>query len=90
MRLFSVAGIAALSASNLVSAGGWFGTGDVAVNGAEKVPGDSPLQFCDGDHARDVVRIEKVDLLPNPPESYVRLFLLFPSAYSLLPAACVP
>ncbi|KAI0965220.1 phosphatidylinositol transfer protein [Xylaria arbuscula] len=70
MRLFSVACIAALSAGNLVSAGsGWFGSSDVSVNDGEKVPGDSPLQLCESDHGKDVIKIEKVDLLPNPPEA---------------------
>ncbi|KAI0866544.1 phosphatidylinositol transfer protein [Xylaria cubensis] len=69
MRFSSAACIAALSAGNLVSAGSWFGTGDVSVNDAQKVPGDSPLQFCDGDHDQDTVHIEHVDLLPNPPEA---------------------
>lgn len=34
-----------------------------------KVPGDSPLQFCDKDHSDDSVKIERVDLLPNPPKA---------------------
>ncbi|KAI0447541.1 phosphatidylinositol transfer protein [Xylaria telfairii] len=68
MRLSPAVYIVALSASNLVSAGSWFGTGDVSVNDAQKVPGDSPLQFCDKDHQEDTVLIEKVDLSPNPPE----------------------
>lgn len=32
-----------------------------------KVPGDSPLTFCDSDHSKDVLTIESVDLSPNPP-----------------------
>ncbi|KAI3318372.1 phosphatidylinositol transfer protein [Xylariaceae sp. AK1471] len=75
MRFFSVASIAALSASNLVSAGSWFGTGDVSVKDAERVPGDSPLQFCDTDHEQDTVHIEQVDLLPNPPETGAELVI---------------
>jgi len=67
MRLFSVTCLAALSASNLVSAGSWFGASDVTVNEAQKVPGESPLRFCDGDRSQDIVHIEKVDLSPNPP-----------------------
>jgi hypothetical protein len=31
------------------------------------VPGNSPLKFCDKPHDEDIVTIEKVDLLPNPP-----------------------
>jgi hypothetical protein len=33
-----------------------------------KVPGDSPLEFCPGDHSDDLVEINKVDLSPNPPK----------------------
>ena len=33
------------------------------------VPGDSPLKFCNGDRADHVIKIEKVDLQPNPPEA---------------------
>ncbi|KAI0098738.1 phosphatidylinositol transfer protein [Nemania sp. FL0031] len=66
---FSVACITALSASGLASAGSWFGGSDVSVKDADKVPGESPLEFCDKDHAKDTVQIEKVDLLPNPPEA---------------------
>jgi hypothetical protein len=35
------------------------------------VPGDSPLEFCPGDHSKDLVTIESVDLSPNPPKAYV-------------------
>ncbi|KAI0490179.1 phosphatidylinositol transfer protein [Xylaria cf. heliscus] len=73
MRLSSAVCIAALSAGNLVSAGSWFGSSDVTVNDAQKVPGDSPLQFCDADHDKDTVHIEKVDLSPNPPEAGAKL-----------------
>ncbi|KAI1196075.1 ml domain-containing protein [Nemania serpens] len=75
MRLLSVACIAALSAGNLVSAGSWFGNDDVSVKEAEKVPGDSPLQFCDKDHGKDTVQIDRVDLLPNPPQSGTELVI---------------
>ncbi|KAI0876881.1 phosphatidylinositol transfer protein [Hypoxylon argillaceum] len=69
MRFFSVACVTALSASNLVSAGSWFGGNDASVKDSEKVPGDSPLQLCDKDHGLDTVHIKQVDLLPNPPEA---------------------
>lgn len=68
---FSTACVAALSAG-VASAGSWFGgSQDVITKDVEKVPGDSPLEFCDSDHSNDIVKIESVDLLPNPPESYV-------------------
>ncbi|KAK5633850.1 hypothetical protein RRF57_009564 [Xylaria bambusicola] len=70
MRLLSTVCVAALSASSLVSAGSWFGgNNDVVVNEANKVPGDSPLEFCNAERSQDTVTIEKVDLLPNPPEA---------------------
>lgn len=34
-----------------------------------KVPGDSPLELCPGEHNTDLVTIEKVDLSPNPPKA---------------------
>ncbi|KAH9887848.1 ML domain-containing protein [Xylariomycetidae sp. FL2044] len=64
-----------LSAASLASAG-WFGSnGDVKASDAQKVPGDSPLEFCDTDHSKDIVSIESVDLLPNPPESGAELVI---------------
>ncbi|KAI8951119.1 phosphatidylinositol transfer protein [Xylaria longipes] len=75
MRFSSTVCIAALSASNFASAGSWFSSGDVTVNEAQKVPGDSPLQFCDKDHDKDIMHIEQVDLLPNPPESGAELVI---------------
>ncbi|PHH66813.1 hypothetical protein CDD81_5945 [Ophiocordyceps australis] len=35
--------------------------------GSNEVPGDSPLVFCEGDHGKDIVDIERVDITPNPP-----------------------
>ncbi|KAI1323187.1 ML domain-containing protein [Xylariaceae sp. FL0255] len=64
MRFFPV-----LFATNLVAAGSWFSSGDVSTNEAVKVPGDSPLEFCDTDHSKDIMSITKVDLTPNPPEA---------------------
>lgn len=40
----------------------------VAVDDDLKIPGDSPLELCKGDHTADIVVIEKVDLVPNPPQ----------------------
>lgn len=62
--------MAALSAS-VASAGSWFGSQDVVAKDAQKVPGESPLEFCDTDHSKDIIKIESVDLSPNPPETYV-------------------
>jgi len=43
------------------------GSQDVIVNEDLKIPGDSPLELCQGEHKDDLVHIEKVDLEPNPP-----------------------
>ncbi|KAI0840895.1 phosphatidylglycerol/phosphatidylinositol transfer protein [Hypoxylon sp. FL0890] len=72
---FSTACVAALSAS-VASAGSWFGgSQEVVVKDAQKVPGESPLEFCDTDHSNDIVKIESVDLLPNPPETGAELVI---------------
>lgn len=39
----------------------------IATEDGIKVPGDSPLELCDGEHGDDIVKIESVDLIPNPP-----------------------
>jgi hypothetical protein len=49
------------------------GNQDVIANNDLKIPGDSPLELCQGDHKDDLVQIEKVDLEPNPPAAYVEL-----------------
>jgi hypothetical protein len=43
------------------------GNQDVIANDDLKIPGDSPLELCQGEHKDDLVQIEKVDLDPNPP-----------------------
>jgi hypothetical protein len=67
---FVTACVAALSATGLASAGNWFSQ-DATTGDVTKVPGDSPLEFCDSDHSKDIVTIDKVDLSPNPPQKYV-------------------
>ncbi|KAH7145882.1 phosphatidylinositol/phosphatidylglycerol transfer protein [Dactylonectria estremocensis] len=42
---------------------------EVVVNDNLKIPGDSPLELCPGDHAADLIQIDSVDLLPNPPQA---------------------
>lgn len=37
-----------------------------------KIPGDSPLELCPKEHDEDIITIESVDLLPNPPQACVR------------------
>lgn len=69
MRLSAVF-VAAVSTASALSI---FGSGDktVVANDDLKIPGQSPLELCDQDHYDDIVKIQSVDLLPNPPESYV-------------------
>ncbi|ODA76211.1 hypothetical protein RJ55_08056 [Drechmeria coniospora] len=40
---------------------------DVLANTGLKIPGDSPLNLCTGDHSKDIVVVDRVDLSPNPP-----------------------
>lgn len=35
------------------------------------VPGDSPLKYCNENRDDDIIRIQSVDLSPNPPQAYV-------------------
>lgn len=76
MKLSATACVAALSASVVSASIPWFGSQDaIGPNDAAKVPGDNPLEFCDTDHSKDIVHIEKVDLLPNPPEAGANLVI---------------
>lgn len=34
----------------------------------EKVPGDNFFSLCGGDHSLDIIRFDRVDLTPNPPQ----------------------
>lgn len=49
-----------------------FGGNQVTVNEDLKIPGDSPLELCPKAHDEDIITIDKVDLVPNPPKAYVR------------------
>lgn len=43
---------------------------ELTISDDLKIPGDSPLEFCPGDHAADLIKIDRVDLAPNPPKAY--------------------
>ena len=43
---------------------------DVTPNDDLKIPGESPLELCPGEHDKDLVHIDSVDLSPNPPRAY--------------------
>jgi len=34
-----------------------------------KIPGESPLELCPKEHDNDIIKIQSVDLLPNPPQA---------------------
>ena len=66
-----------LVSSSLVSAGNFFQQQAIGIHDivggktvGKAVPGESPLFFC-GDTSNDIVTIETVDLLPNPPTPFV-------------------
>lgn len=59
--------LAALSAVSVSATPSWMGGDQVAIKEEYKVPGDNPLYFC-ADPANDILKIEKVDLSPNPPK----------------------
>lgn len=44
-----------------------FGGSQAVINDDLKIPGNSPLQLCDKAHVDDILAIENVDLVPNPP-----------------------
>lgn len=48
-----------------------FGGSQVTVNDDLKIPGNSPLELCPKAHDDDILSIEKVDLVPNPPKACV-------------------
>lgn len=62
---FSLAFIAALLAP-AVSAGVFSTT---VTDEDHKIPGESPLELCDGDRSSDLIQIKSVDLSPNPPKA---------------------
>ncbi|KID85682.1 phosphatidylglycerol / phosphatidylinositol transfer protein [Metarhizium guizhouense ARSEF 977] len=42
-----------------------------------KVPGESPLEFCNSNRDHDAVQIDKVDISPNPPKPGKPLLVTF-------------
>lgn len=67
-----LAGLSAVSVSAVPSMGASWVPNQVTVKQEYKVPGDNPLYFC-ADPADYILKIEKVDLDPNPPKPYVRV-----------------
>jgi hypothetical protein len=61
-----------LSLSVVTNGLSFFGNDQAVINDDLKVPGDNPLQFC-SDPSDDILKIEYVDLDPNPPKAYVPL-----------------
>ncbi|KAF2242358.1 phosphatidylglycerol/phosphatidylinositol transfer protein precursor, partial [Trematosphaeria pertusa] len=58
--------LAAISVASVSAEPSWMPS-QVKIQEEYKVPGDNPLYFC-ADPADDILKIEKVDLSPNPPE----------------------
>ncbi|CEI40497.1 unnamed protein product [Fusarium venenatum] len=48
---------------------------ELTISDDLKIPGDSPLEFCPGDHAADLIKIDRVDLSPNPPKAGQELLI---------------
>lgn len=46
-----------------------FGGSQVVINDDLKIPGHSPLELCDKAHDDDILEIQNVDLVPNPPQA---------------------
>ncbi len=46
-----------------------FGGQAVVAGDDLRIPGESPLELCEKEHADDLVKIDRVDLLPNPPQA---------------------
>lgn len=67
MRVSSVASLL-VAVAGLATASP-FGQSVIANGDNRKIPGDSPLELCDKDHDKDLLTIESVDLLPNPPQA---------------------
>lgn len=64
--LLAASSAASVSAGSLFSAGG----NQALINEEFKVPGDNPLYFC-SDPKNYSLKIESVELSPNPPVPYV-------------------
>ncbi|OAQ96684.1 hypothetical protein LLEC1_02206 [Akanthomyces lecanii] len=41
----------------------------VVLGGSLKVPGESPVEFCDADRESDLVNVQKIDIAQNPPKA---------------------
>lgn len=40
------------------------------------IPGDNPLKYCKDEHGDDILKLDHVNLTPNPPTPYVSLHSL--------------
>jgi hypothetical protein len=69
MRISSIASLA-VAAAGLAGASplDLFGGKQSTITGnGLKIPGESPLELCPKSHDDDILTVESVDLLPNPP-----------------------
>ncbi|EGR51806.1 uncharacterized protein TRIREDRAFT_45085 [Trichoderma reesei QM6a] len=70
----TVACLAACLAAPATALAIW-GDSASALNAGLKVPGENPIEFCDGNRANDLIEIQKVDLAPNPPKPGATLLI---------------
>ncbi|KAB8292314.1 hypothetical protein EYC80_008056 [Monilinia laxa] len=67
---FSISLITLLFSSTLVAAEGLslFGNGQKVIDDkGGAVPGNNPLTYCKADHSSDILKLDHVNLDPNPP-----------------------
>ncbi|QSZ33120.1 hypothetical protein DSL72_002706 [Monilinia vaccinii-corymbosi] len=75
---FSTSLITFLFSSTLVAAEGFslFGNGQkVLDNKGAAVPGSNPLTHCKADHSSDILKLDHVNLSPNPPTAGNKLII---------------
>lgn len=73
MKFSTALGLLSVCLSPAAALSFFDGKADASLtDGENKIPGESPLEYCVGDHSDDLITINKVDLTPNPPKAYVR------------------
>jgi hypothetical protein len=67
--------LATLLLSTIVASEGlsFFSGNQRVLDDSLAVPGESPLEYCQPNHEKDILIIHHVNLKPNPPAAYVLL-----------------
>jgi hypothetical protein len=68
---FSVSIISLLLSTFVASEGLSLFGGQKHLGDGEPVPGENPLSFCKASHDDDILKLDHVNLTPNPPQVYV-------------------